>query len=470
MTKRWGITAGVVAALLASLLLVGPVALARVAFAPGSVGIGDPYVPNEGNGGYQVRRYDLDLRFNPTTDRLRGVATIHATASQNLSGLNFDLYGLEVMSVVVDGAPATFSRAPRELMVELAAGIVDGSRFTAVVNYRGKPEKLNDPDLGLSGWFNTSDGAIVVGEPEAGMFWFPVNEHPSDKARLDVHVTVPAGLKAVSNGLPVEPPSTLNGWTTFHWSSENPMASYLATLAIGQWRVHRSMTQSNVPVLNYVDRGLSRSTDRALNRSAEIIDFFEGAFGPYPFEAGGGIADNYSSWYALENQTRPTYDRRTVDAPRLTVTVAHELAHQWYGDSVAVDRWRDIWLNEGFATYAEWMWVAYDGGPSVSAQFDKAYGRSAHSPFWNLNVADPGYQHLFSGPVYYRGAMALQALKLKVGAPDFRTILRTWAADRAHANGTTPAFEKLAAHISGRPLDRFFRAWLVVGRKPADPR
>jgi aminopeptidase N len=178
--------------------VVSPFALAGGGFTPGSVGIGDPYVPEEGNGGYQVRRYDLDLRFNPTTDRLRGVATIRATATQDLSAFNLDLYGLNVSSVDVNGVPASsIGRAPRELSVGLTSGIPDGERFVAVVEYQGKPKKLDDPDLGLSGWFNTKDGAIVVGEPEAGMFWFPVNEHPSDKAKMSVTITVPKGLKAV---------------------------------------------------------------------------------------------------------------------------------------------------------------------------------------------------------------------------------------------------------------------------------
>ncbi len=450
--------------------VAGPVALAQVEFTPGSIGIGDPYVPEEGNGGYQVRSYDLDLKFNPATNRLHGLATIEATAKQNLSGMNFDLFGLEVTSVTVDGVPATFSRVAHELVVEAPVGITDGSQFAVVVAYQGKPEKLNDPALGLSGWFNTTDGAIVVGEPEAGMFWFPVNEHPSDKALLDVQVAVPEGLEAVSNGLPVGTPSTVDGWTTFQWSSADPMASYLATLAIGTWRVHQSQTHAGIPVLNYVDTGLPMRADRALGRGAEIINFLARKFGPYPFEAAGGIADNHSSWYALENQTRPTYDRHTVAYSGLTATVAHELAHQWYGDSVALDRWRDIWLNEGFATYAEWLWIAHEGGASVAAEFDALYASPASSSFWDLRVTDPGYDHLFDNPIYYRGGMTLYALKLTVGTNTFFQIMRHWAADRANGNGTTPEFKKLAEQLSGQQLDGLFHDWLVARNKPADPR
>lgn len=470
MVSKPFVSLALVAAVVVSAIGAGSVAIARVSFSPGSVGIGDPYVPNEGNGGYQVRSYDLDLRFNPETDRLQGVATIEATATQALSAFNLDLYGLVVSSATVDGSAATVTRAPREMTVEPVTGIADGSRFTVVVTYAGKPEILNDPDLGKSGWFNTSDGATLVGEPEAGMFWFPVNEHPSDKAKICTKIAVPKGLQAVSNGLPAGKPVTRNGWTTFKWCAEDPMASYLATVAIGKWRFDRSHTSSGIPVLNYVDPGLDRTVDRSLRRTAEIIDFFEGKLGRYPFEAAGGIADNYTSWYALENQTRPTFDQKTVGWHGLTATVAHELAHQWYGDSVSVERWRDIWLNEGFATYAEWMWVAHDGGPSMDEQFNSNYARPRDSLFWNLNVADPGYAKLFNWPIYARGAMALYALRLKVGTPTFITIMRTWAKSNANGNGRTSDFKRLAEEASGQSLDALFKDWLVDGNKPADPR
>jgi aminopeptidase N len=444
--------------------------MAGDAFTPGAIGIGDPYVPEEGNGGYQVRRYDLDLRFDPGTDRLVGVATIGATSTQALSAFNFDLYGLNVREVLVDGVPATFSRTPRELTVVPATGIPSGSHFRVVVDYAGKPEILNDPDLGESGWFNTSDGAIVVGEPEAGMFWFPVNEHPSDKARMCTMITVPKGLRAVSTGLPAAKPHTAEGWSTFSWCTRDPMASYLATVAIGTWRSDRSRTSSGIPVLNYVDRSLPQKADRALSRTGEIVDFFEKKFGTYPFEAAGGIADNHASWYALENQTRPTYDRKTVGWGGLTATVAHEVAHQWFGDSVTLERWSDIWLNEGFATYAEWMWVEHHGGRSVDASFDAAYSRPADSSFWALTVSDPGYANLFNTPIYSRGAMTLYALRLKIGNRTFAKTLKVWAQRNANGNATTDDFIVLAEHISGKQLGAFFTKWIVDGVKPADPR
>jgi aminopeptidase N len=446
-------------------------AAARVDFTPGAPGIGDPYVPKEGNGGYQVTRYDLDVRYDPNTAVLQGSATVTMRATQGLSRFNFDLMGLDVSDVTVDGVAAAFRQhGKHELTVTPVDGIDDGTKFTTVVEYGGEPDLYQDPDLGASGWFVTDDGAIVVGEPEAGMFWFPVNEHPLDKARYCVDATVPEGLTAVSNGMLTGPASTDGGWTTWSWCARDPMASYLTTLAIGTWRVDQFDSDGGVPVLNFVDESLPKRVDRTLALAGDMVDFFSGRFGAYPFEAAGGIADTHQSYYALENQTRPTYDVGTARWSGLESVVAHELAHQWFGDSVAVTRWRHIWLNEGFATYAEWMWDAHAGGPSVAARFDKAYSRPAKSSFWDLEVADPGYADLFDGPVYYRGAMALHALRLMVGNQDFWQIMRSWAQTYGGGNGSTADFTRLAERVSGDQLDRLFRQWLVDGDKPADPR
>ncbi len=424
MNRRTTLACALTLALAAAPVSATVATAGPVHYTPGASGIGDPYVPNEGNGGYQVRKYAIDLRFDPHTNRLKATTVIRATAKQNLSRMDFDLFGLKVTSIKVNGQQASFHREPRELVVRPAHGINNGDGFVVKVNYQGKPRTLNDPDLGLSGWFNTHDGAIVAGEPEAGMFWFPVNEHPSDKAYVKVTATVPKGLMVVSNGLPSGPPSTSQGWTTFDWSSAHPMASYLATVSIGKFRTYATKTDSGTPVLNYIDRTFPRKVDRSLNKADEIINFFEPYIGRYPFEAAGGIADDHLSYYALENQTRPTYDKATVGWHGLTGTVAHELAHQWFGDSVALHRWSDIWLNEGFASYMEWMWDAHDGGPSVNKQFGDNYARDASSSFWTLEVTDPGYAHLFDAPIYARGAMALHALRLKIGSHDFFKTLK----------------------------------------------
>ena len=447
-------------------------ASAVVAPSPGAAGVGDSYTPTQGNGGYQVRHYDIDVRFSPATDVLTGDVTIKASATQSLSRFNLDLRGLRVDKVSVNGTAATFSRPGNEVVIRPASPLPRGSRFLVHVAYHGKPTHQTSPVLGKNGWFNTDDGALVVGQPLAGSFWFPVNEHPSDKATYSLAVTVPPGKRAVSNG--VEGPVTTggDGWGTYRWSLQHPAASYLVTVAIGEWRIHRSALPDGTPVLNAVDRSLPRHIDAQLSSTDEVIAFMQRRFGRYPFEAAGAIVDNLALGFALETQTRPVYSKaffpKGVDG---SYVVAHELAHQWFGDSVALDRWRDIWLNEGFATWAEYLWNAHRNDVPVASYFRSDYqAYDAGAKFWKLRIGDPGVSHLFAWPVYDRGGMTLQALRERIGVRDFDALVSRWYRDHRDGNATTPQFIRLAEKVSGRSLNGFFDRWLFTPEKPRWPR
>jgi Peptidase family M1 domain/Peptidase M1 N-terminal domain len=203
---------------------------------PGAPGVGDPYFPLDGNGGYDVRHYLLDLAYDPATDVLTGTATITARATQNLSTFNLDLEGLTVRSIEVNGRSATWSREGGELTVIPQRGLRNRTRFTAVVTYDGIPETLGDPSLGASGFFHTDDGALVVGEPDVAATWFPVNDHPIDKAAYTFEIAAPEGLEVVANGV-LQRSRTRQGWTTWTWNAKEPMASYLAMMAVGEFDV-----------------------------------------------------------------------------------------------------------------------------------------------------------------------------------------------------------------------------------------
>jgi Peptidase family M1 domain len=213
---------------------------------------------------------------------------------------------------------------------------------------------------------------------------------------------------------------------------------------------------------------LGATAEASFARQPEIIDFESSVFGPYPFSAAGGIVDDVDVGFALENQTRPIYSKLFFTDPVSgDFVVVHELAHQWYGDSLAVARWQHIWLNEGFATYAEWLWAEREGFATVQQIFDDLYSIPAEDEFWSLTIGDPGPESLFAFPVYGRGAMTLQQLRLVVGDDDFFRILRRWATSRRGGNVTTPQFIQLAERISGQQLDALFDAWLFTGEKPA---
>ncbi|MEV4510208.1 M1 family metallopeptidase [Dactylosporangium sp. NPDC049525] len=465
----------VVSAALALVLLTPatPAGATGVRYLPGAPGIGDPQYPTDGNGGYDARHYNLAVRYQPATHHLDGHATIIATATQNLSRFNLDFMDLTVEDVTVNGRRATWSRHADELVVTPARGLPVGRPFVVDVRYQGVPRTFSVPEIPLESLFMpTDDGAIVAGEPQSGASWYPVNEHPQDKATYTVAVTVPAGLTALSNGVLLGS-TTRDAWTTWRWASTSPMASYLSTIAIGRWRIDQHTHDGRQSIIA-VDETLPPTlADDAVARTDEITDFLESQFGPYPFEANGAIVEKHEPLlFALETQTRPIYPASFfADGPNPfdDNLVAHELAHQWFGDSVSVRFWRDLWLNEGFATYAEWLWSEHDGVMSAREWFNLFYDTPVEDGFWSPPPYDPAAENPFVVSVYQRGAMTLHALRLRIGEAAFWRTMRAWTAGHRHGNASTPDFVALAERESGQSLGAFFAAWLSGAQKPPNP-
>ena len=246
------------------------------------------------------------------------------------------------------------------------------------------------------------------------------------------------------------------------------MASYLAMVAIGRYRVATS-THNGLPVVTAVDASLPTEIDNQLAKTPQIIDFLATQFGPYPFDAEGGIVQTDTRiGFALENQTRPVYSAAFFARGQQDLgVIAHELAHQWYGDSVSLSSWSDIWLNEGFATYAEWLWTEHTGGATPKETFDRLLsgGKFPTDP-----PATPTETSQFGASVYDRGAASLEALRISVGDKAFFQIIQAWAAQRKFGNGDTKQFIALAEQLSGKPLDALFAAWLYTPGKPPYPK
>ncbi len=446
-----------VAAVAIVALGTGGVAAARTA----AGGLGDPFFPRQGNGGYDVRSYDLRLRVHPERDLLQGTVRIRATATEDLGSFSLDLRGLEVIGARVDDAPVRRSRAAQKLILG-PPPIAAGQEFTAVVRYRGRPRAILDRDGSREGWINTDDGSVVVAEPRGAPTWFPVNDALTDKAEFEFRVTVPRPLKAIANGSLVK--RVRRGQrSVWRWSAREPMAPYLATVATGRFRLRES-DEAGIKALSAIDPRLWPESRGPLRKTGRVLALFESLFGPYPFEVTGAIVDDAPMvGYALETQTRPVYDRR----PRVTL-IAHELAHQWFGDSVGLTTWPEIWLNEGFATWAQWRWAEQAGGPTTAERLERLSATPATAGgFWNPPPAGvPGPGELFSDSVYVRGAMALEVLRQQVGEPTFVAILREWTAAHAYGNATIAEFVALAEARSGQELGPLFDAWLYQPGKP----
>ncbi|MEU0074992.1 M1 family metallopeptidase [Streptomyces sp. NPDC006332] len=459
--RREAVSVTVPVALAALLAAAGPAAAGPL----GASGVGDPYFPLAGNGGYHVGHYDLTLRYDPGGRHLTGKAVLTARATQRLSRFDLDFEGLKVTGLTVDHVKAEYRRDGQELVVTPRHALRKGDRFQVTLTYAGKPAPVTDPDGSLDGWIPTDDGAFVAGEPQGAMTWFPANNHPLDKSSYDFTITVPKGRTAVANGVLLGQ-STRNGTTTFRWRQREPMAAYLATATVGTFQVKQYTTRDGIKVYDAVDPREAAAAKPVLKKLPSVLEWESKLFGPYPYRAAGSIVDRAPNvGYALETQTRPVYD----SAPDLS-TLVHENAHQWFGDSVSLTSWKEIWLNEGFATYAEWLYSEQHGGPSAQKTFDGLYKRPASDGLWAFPPGDPGSgANIFGTPVYARGAMTLHVLRKAVGDRTFYRILRAWAAEHRYGHGTTTQFERLAERQSGKDLDALFHTWLYTSGKPNRP-
>ncbi len=433
----------------------------------GQAGVGDPYFPELGNGGYDVSSYHIALEWLPDTGSIDATTTIELTPSVALDTLNLDLVGLEVTAVTVDGAPTPITRAGRELTVDPERVLPAGTPVAVAVAYRGTPQPLSlGSDVFGAGWQTDGRDAFVASEPAGAATWFPGNDHPTDKARFRFDLTVPGDLVAVANGILVEERPEPDGRRTWRWDALDPMATYLASVAIGDLTIDRGTAPTGLALRDAFPPRFAADARALFAPTGEMVATFEEWFGPFPFEVYGHVVVDEVLGYALENQTLSLFGIDLLGAGRAGErTVAHELAHQWFGNAVSPATWRDIWLNESFATYAEWIWDQESNGQPISRSAKRAHA----SADFGIAPGDPGNQELFQPTVYVRGGLVLHALSVAMGDEAFRALLREWPQRFGGSTASTQDLRALAEELSGQDLGPVFDAWVYGTSLPPFP-
>jgi aminopeptidase N len=495
--------------LLCCLALATPAGAAQgVDAIDGALTGGDSLIPSQGNGGYDVVHYDIDLEFFPASDprmgtvvsgcalnpdfgagAIRATTTITATAATPLRSFGLDFKGLTITSLTVDGAAADYSRIQDaagdtyKVVVSPAAPVT--GTFTVEVAYEGRPE-LYEFEAGFDlpqGWMAAQTfcdrrsqghladgGAVGIGQPAGGFTWFPNNTTPRDKATYTTTLTAPSDYTAVGIGRLTAKTDAGGGRTTWTWDETMPATTFLAVAAIGHYTETTGTVELDrgaVPVQGFgyaaMEEAVSLGGRSTTQLVAEVVPWLEDQFGAYQPSVAGYIMAPLNSGWALEIIGKPVFTWALDEG-----TFVHEMAHQWAGNSVSVEDWSDLWLAEGYATYAEWLWDEAQGGTSAVDQGEwYLFYYGADRPQWDYAVAAPASRdELWSWGSYEGGGIALAALRAGVGDAVFEDITRTWFERYRNSNASTEDYIDLAEEVSGRELDQWAEDFLYSTDKP----
>ncbi|QRY46475.1 M1 family metallopeptidase [Mycolicibacterium boenickei] len=426
----------------------------------------DPYLPRNGNFGYRVSRYELDLEYKVAINRLAGTATITAVTLAALRNFTLDLSdALAVSRVSVNGRrPAQYRCSGGKLSITLSTALPAGAAMTVVVRYNGTPRPI-ESYWGDVGFEELSNGALVAGQPNGAASWFPCDDHPSSKASYRIQISTDSPYYALANGELISRKARA-GHTVWTYEQAEPTSSYLITLQIGQYESQR-LTKTPVPMHAVLPPRLRREFDHDFEHQPQMMKLFIKLFGPYPLASGYTVVVTDDDLeIPLEAQGISIFGANHCDGHRgAERLIAHELAHQWFGNSVTARRWRDIWLHEGFACYAEWLWSEHAGGHTAAEWAEHYHERLRDKP-QDLLLSDPGPEDMFDDRVYKRGALTLHVLRTRIGDRNFFALLRDWTARYRHSTAFTDDFTGLAAGYTDEPLQPLWQAWLYSKELP----
>ena len=417
----------------------------------------DAYAPQSGDASFDVESYDLTLDYRVRTNRLTGTAVINAVALAPTRTLRLDLIGLRASRVRLDGDKRTrFRQGARTLTVTAPAPIEAGERFSIEVEYAGAPQPRNSR-WGRIGWEELDDGALVASQPTGAPTWFPCNDRPDNRALYRVTITTDAEYAVAATGV-VMSHRIARGRVTISFASEVPTATYLAAVYIARLRPIEFAVPTGVPGVLVRPPAIAHAVDRAFAEVPRILEVFSERFGPYPQEKITIVVVPDELEIPLEAQGMAVFGANHLDEASHRL-IPHEIAHQWFGNSVGIAQWSDIWLNEGFACYAEWVWAEAAGGPSADQSARAHYAGLARLP-QNLVIAEPGPDLMFDDRVYKRGALAVHALRRLLGDEAFFDLVRAWTSTHRHSLVHTEDFRMLVADRGGPRAADLLSAWI----------
>ncbi|GAB2820508.1 M1 family metallopeptidase [Alpinimonas psychrophila] len=433
----------------------------------------DLYTPDSGNFVVAVTHYDLDLDYRLSSNRLQAIATLSVIAHESLSKFSLDIFGLVVTKVSIDGVRvARFTQTKSKLKVDVPQGISAGQQFTVVVKYGGNPVPMPTP-WGEVGWEELTEGVLVAGQPCGASTWFPCSDHPRNKATYRFSVTADSPFYVVANGRLVSRTAKASR-TRWVYAQTQPMPAYLATVQIGKYRP-QGLPAGRIPFNSYIPSDLAEQFLADFSCQKDMMELFERLFGEYPFGEYTVVVTDDDLEIPLESLGISVFGRNHVDGSKgSNRLVAHEMAHSWFGNSVTVSTWKDIWLQEGFACYAEWLWSEESGGKSTT-DWAQHFWLGLRALPQDIMVGDPGPALMFDDRVYKRGAITLHALRLHLGDDKFFDMLRQWTTIHEFGSVTTEDFQNHVMTFAGpssasvSAVKTIFMAWLFSVALPDFP-
>ncbi len=424
----------------------------------------DSVYPQVGDPSVDALHYDLDLTWDRRAQRLEGQETLRFRATTTGDSFQLDLGApLEVGTVTLDGVPVVAEHDGKDLVIQ--AAVLADQEYTLELSFAGTPEPVRAPttrsDYSTTGWTVAKSGSVwTMQEPFGAYTWYAVNDQPSDKALYDFTVRVGAPWVGVTNGT-LTSREVVDGQTVTQFHLAEPAASYLITIAIGDYRVRRDRTSGGTPVAFWALRS-QKGAFQDLSFGTEAIEWVEGKLGPYPFSSAGIILTESRS--GMETQTLVTLgDTRYI---RSKPVIVHELVHQWYGDLVTPTDWSDLWMNEGMTTYLQLVYEAEDGGRTIDSvmtdlrPYDQQLRDEAGPP------ADYAPKSFGEGNVYYGPALMWDELRLKLGDEEFWRLVKAWPRAVAYGNADGEQWLAWWEEQTGQELTDFFNAWLYGATTP----